>query len=110
MLPKACAERAAVDPQRLVVASVASAHRLSWLTVAFGIGIEVASHLDRAHGVLSETTPGEIWVSEAILCPNINFDPHDEVTVQASAKAHELAHARCFIARSIKEKVTVRSD
>jgi organic hydroperoxide reductase OsmC/OhrA len=26
------------------------------------------------------------------------------------AKVHELAHERCFIARSIKAKVTVRPD
>lgn len=108
MLPKAFADRAAVNPENMFVAAVASAHMLSWLNVAFGMGIEVASYLDRAHGVLSETAPGEIWVSEVILYPKITFDPHYEVTAEAIAKVHELAHARCFIARSIKAKVTLR--
>lgn len=44
---------------------------LSWLNVAFGMRIEVASYLDRAHGVLSETAPGEVWVSEVILQPKV---------------------------------------
>jgi len=108
MLPKAFADRAAVNPENMFVAAVASAHMLSWLNVAFGMGIEVASYLDRAHGVLSETGPGEIWVSEVILQPRITFDPHYEVTAEAIAKVHELAHARCFIARSVKAKVTVQ--
>jgi len=47
-------------------------------------------------------------VSEVILYPKITFDPHYEVTAEAIAKVHELAHARCFIARSIKAKVTLR--
>jgi organic hydroperoxide reductase OsmC/OhrA len=110
MLPKAFADRAVVNPENMFVAAVASAHMLSWLNVAFGMGIEVASYLDRAHGVLSETARGEIWVSEVILYPKITFDPHYEVTAEAIAKVHELAHARCFIARSIKATVTVRPD
>ena len=110
MLPKAFADRVAVNPENMLVAAVASAHMLSWLNVAFGMRIEVASYLDRAHGVLSETAPGEVWVSEVILYPKITFDPHYEVTAEAIAKVHELAHARCFIARSIKAKVTVRPD
>lgn len=110
MLPKAFTDRAAVNPENMFVAAVASAHMFSWLNVAFGMGIEVASYLDRAHGVLSESASGQIWVSEVILYPKITFDPHYEVTAEAVAKVHELAHARCFIARSIKAKVTVRPD
>ncbi|MHB1870018.1 MAG: OsmC family protein [Steroidobacteraceae bacterium] len=110
MPPKAFADQAVVNPENMFGAAVASAHMLSWSNVAFGMGIEVASYLDRAHGVLSETAPGEIRVSEVILYPKITFDPHYEVTAQAIAKVHELAHARCFIARSIKVKVTVRAD
>lgn len=110
MLPKAFADRAAVNPENTLVAAVASAHMLSWLNVAFGMGIEVASYLDRAHGVLSESAPGEVWVSEVVLQPRITFDPHYEVTAEAIAHVHELAHAQCFIARSIKAKVTVRAQ
>jgi len=41
MLPKAFADRAAVNPENMFVAAVASAHMLSWLNVAFGMGIEL---------------------------------------------------------------------
>lgn len=40
--------------------------------------------------------------------PEITFDAHYEVTGEAIAKVHELAHARCFIARSVRAKVSVR--
>jgi organic hydroperoxide reductase OsmC/OhrA len=47
------------------------------------------------------------WVSEVILNPKIGFDARQEVTAEALARMHELAHEHCFIARSIKTKVTV---
>jgi organic hydroperoxide reductase OsmC/OhrA len=100
----------AINAENMLVAAVSSAHMLSWLNVAFGMGIEVVSYLDQAHGVLSEVNrPGEFWVSEVILHPRITFDSRFEVSAEAVARVHELAHEHCFIARSIKAKVTVRS-
>ena len=49
------------------MAAVSSAHMLGWLNIAFGMQIEVLSYLDRAHGVLTGSTAGELWVSEVIL-------------------------------------------
>lgn len=110
LLPKGFADRAAINPENMLVAAVSSAHMLSWLNVAFGMGIEGVSYLDRAHGVLSEVNrPGEIWVSEVILHPRITFDSDFEVSAEVVARVHELAHEHCFIARSIKAKITVRS-
>ena len=67
-------------------------------------------YLDQAHRVLSEVKrPGEIWVSEVILHPRITFDSDLEVSAEVVARVHELADEHCFIARSIKAKITVRS-
>jgi organic hydroperoxide reductase OsmC/OhrA len=54
-------------------------------------------------------TSGEYWVSEVILNPKIMFAANQDVMPSALARIHELAHEQCFIARSIKTKVTVRS-
>jgi organic hydroperoxide reductase OsmC/OhrA len=109
MLPKAFADLAAVNPENMFVASVASMHMFSSLNVAFGMEIEVASDLDRALAVLGETAPGEIWMSQVILYPKVTFDPHYEVTAEAIATVQELARAPCVITRSSKAKVTVRA-
>ena len=70
----------------------------------------MVSYLDQANGVLSEVNrPGELWVSDVILHRRITFDPHFEVSAEVVARVHELADEHCFIARSIKAKVMVRS-
>jgi organic hydroperoxide reductase OsmC/OhrA len=109
LLPRGFTDRATVNPENMFVAAISSAHMLSWLNVAFGTGMEVASYVDRAHGIMSEIAPGEVWVSEVILRPRIAFAANYEVTPEAIAHVHELAHEHCFIARSIKAKVTVRA-
>lgn len=81
----------------------------TWLHIAFAMGIEVKSYRDEAHGILSEIEEGVYWVSEVILHPRIAYDERSSATPAAEARLHELAQEQCFIARSIKTKVTVRS-
>lgn len=109
LLPRGFADRAAVNPENMFVAAVSSAHMLSWLHVAFGMQMEVASYVDQAHGILSEVAPGQVWVSEVILRPQITFAVNYEVRPAALARVHELAHENCFIARSIKATVRVQA-
>jgi organic hydroperoxide reductase OsmC/OhrA len=109
LLPKGFRDRAAVNSENMLVAAISSAHMLGWLNIAFGMEIEVTSYVDRAHGVLTEIAPGQLWVSEVILQPKIRFDPHYDVGADVIAHIHELAHKDCFIARSVKAKITIRT-
>jgi organic hydroperoxide reductase OsmC/OhrA len=109
LLPKGFRDRAAVNSENMFVAAISSAHMLCLLNIAFGMEIEVASYLDRAHGVLTEISAGELWVSEVILQPKITFDSRYDVGTDVIAHIHELAHKNCFIARSVKAKVTIRA-
>jgi organic hydroperoxide reductase OsmC/OhrA len=109
LLPDGYRDKAKLNPENLFVATIASAHMLSWLHVAFQMEIEVESYRDAAKGVLSELSEGVYWVSEVILGPTITFTARQEVMPSALARIHELAHEQCFIANSIKTKVTVRS-
>ena len=52
--PAAYRDSARLDPLKSFVATVASAHMLSWLHVAFSHGAEVESYLDMAEGVLAK--------------------------------------------------------
>jgi organic hydroperoxide reductase OsmC/OhrA len=109
MVPEGYRDKIKLNPENLFVATVASAHMLSWLHVAFGMQIEVESYLDAASGVLTERSEGVYWVSEVILTPKITFASYQEVMPSALTRIHELAQEQCFIANSIKTKVTVRS-
>jgi organic hydroperoxide reductase OsmC/OhrA len=108
MLPEGYRDKIKLNPENLFVATVASAHMLSWLHVAFQMGIEVETYRDPASGVLTEISEGVYWVSEVILKPTITFAASQEVMPKAIARIHELANEQCFIANSIKTKVTVR--
>ncbi|MGC8518839.1 MAG: OsmC family protein [Steroidobacteraceae bacterium] len=97
LLPRGFTDRAAIHPESMLVAAASSAHMLSWLNVAFGMGIEGVSDLDQAHGVLREINrPDELWVSEVILHLRIAFDPHFEISAEVVARVHELAHEHCL--------------
>ena len=108
LVPKGFQDRTAVNPENMLVAAISSAHMLSWLNMAFGMGIEVTGYVDRAHGVMTEISDGEAWISEVILQPRITFNPNYDVGTEVIEHLHALAHEHCFIARSVKAKVTIR--
>ncbi len=109
MLPEGYRDKIKLNPENLFVATVASAHMLSWLHLAFGMGSEVLSYSDEAHGIMVELGEGIYWVSEVLLHPKITYSERSRATPAAEARLHELAHEQCFIANSIKTKVTVHS-
>jgi organic hydroperoxide reductase OsmC/OhrA len=109
VLPAAYRDNTPIDPQNMFVATIASAHMLTWLHIAFGMEIEVESYVDRAYGVLTALEGGDCWISEVILHPKITLKAGYELTAEAMAHLHEHAQEHCYIARSIKTKVTVRS-
>lgn len=107
--PAAYRDTARLDPLKSYVATIASAHMLAWLHVAFSHEVEVEKYLDTAEGVVTGLPDGRCWVSEVILKPRITFNSQQQVAASAIAHFHELAQRDCFVAQSIKTKVTVRS-
>jgi len=69
--------------------------------------IDVGGWEDTTEGVLSPLPEGRFWVSEVILKPRVKFASFQEVKPSAIAHFHELALRDCFIAQSVKTKVTV---
>ena len=50
MLPDGYRDQVGVDPEKSFVATIASAHMLSFLHLAFGMGVEVETYHDAAVG------------------------------------------------------------
>ena len=50
MLPAAYQDKTPIDPYNMFVATIASAHMLTWLHMAFSIDVEVERYVDRAYG------------------------------------------------------------
>lgn len=62
-----------IDPYKMCVATVASAHMLTWLLMACSMDVEVVRYVDRAYGVLTGLPSGNRWISEVILHPMITL-------------------------------------
>jgi organic hydroperoxide reductase OsmC/OhrA len=79
---------------------------LSFLHVARLAGFTVAAYRDHAEGVMEEIAPEKQAVTKVALHPQIEWigEPPDKVKLE---HLHHEAHEVCFIANSVKTKVTV---
>ena len=109
VMPAAYRDKTPIDPQNMFVATIASAHMLTWLHMVFSLDIEVERYVDRACGVLTGLEGGDCWISEVILHPTATLKAGYHMTAERMAYLHEHVQDHCYIARSIKTKVTVRA-
>ena len=95
----------AVDPEEMLVASAATCHMLWFLDLARRAGLDVASYRDEAAGVMGNLD-GRTAITRIVLRPRIAFagEQPDDATL---ARIHHEAHARCFIANSLRSEVVV---
>ena len=94
-----------VDPEEAYVASLSSCHMLTFLAICARRGLTVDSYEDEAVGFLEKGADGKLWMARVILRPNVVFAagaPPDDL-----ADLHHKSHAECFIASSVRTKVTV---
>ncbi|HZP66953.1 MAG TPA: OsmC family protein [Rudaea sp.] len=97
---------AGVDPEEAFVASLSSCHMLWFLSLAAEAGYVVDGYDDEAVGSMREVD-GRLVVAEVILKPRASFDPAHAPDREALHSLHHAAHARCFIANSVKTDVRV---
>jgi organic hydroperoxide reductase OsmC/OhrA len=99
---------AAVDPEELLVAALASCHMLSFLDIARRAGWSIERYEDAAEGVMEKTSDGKFWLSQVLLRPKIAFGGATPSSADLDA-LHQEAHDVCFIANSVKTEVRVES-
>lgn len=108
VVPEPYSDPQAVDPEELFVASLASCHLLWFLSIAAGRGYRVDRYVDAASGVLAPDDDGELAITEVTLRPAVWFSG-DVLPAPADIEAlHHAAHARCFLARSVKSVLHCR--
>lgn len=106
VVPLPYSDATAVDPEEAFVAAVSSCHMLWFLDLAKRARFELVSYTDNAKGRMTEGA--DPWIERVDLCPQIVWagEAPDHETL---ARLHHDAHARCFIANSIKSDVVVNS-
>jgi organic hydroperoxide reductase OsmC/OhrA len=106
VVPVPMSEPAAVDPEEMFVASIASCHMLFFLDIAGRQGFRVDSYHDRALGVMGTNAAGKIAVTKVRLRPEAKFSGGRTPTPEQIGAIHHAAHEECFIDNSVLSAVT----
>ena len=97
----------AVDPEEVFVASLSSCHMLWFLSIAAKRGFRVDSYSDHAVGIMAPNEEGRMAITEVTLRPEVTFSGERMPTDDDITSMHHEAHQECFIANSVKSRVTV---
>ncbi len=100
------ADRAAVDPEEMLVAALSNCHMLTFLHKARLAGFSVAAYADHAEGIMEEIAPGRLGLTKVWLTPVITWSGPAPTPGQL-ADLHHAAHEECYIANSVKTEVLV---
>jgi organic hydroperoxide reductase OsmC/OhrA len=98
-----------VDPEQAFVASLSSCHMLWFLHLACRAKLVVDRYVDRAAGVLEKDAEGKLAMTRVTLKPAVTFSGTQPSETDVRA-LHEGAHAKCFIANSVKTEVVVEPE
>lgn len=108
-VPVPLSDPAAVDPEEALVAAAASCHMLFFLSLAAARGYVVDRYDDHAVGTLDTdgAADGRMAITRIVLRPEIAFAGARQPDRAALAELHHEAHARCYIANSLKGEIVV---
>lgn len=98
-------DKSRANPEQLLVAALSSCHMLWYLHLCSEAGIAVAGYRDEAQGVMAEDPDGAGQFTSVELRPSVQLV--DGARRVEAARLHELAHKKCFIARSVNFEVRV---
>ena len=104
-VPLPWSDPSAIDPEEMLVASIASCHMLWFLSLAAKAGHVVDRYSDAAEGVMTKNAAGKLWVSLVTLRPKVTFASGRSPSPQALDALHHKAHEECFIANSVNSEV-----
>jgi len=107
VVPLPMSKEAAVDPEEAFVASLSSCHMLWFLSIAAGKKYIVESYEDNAERVLAKDETGKLAMTEVTLKPKVAFSGKANPSRTQVDELHHLAHEKCFIANSVKTKISI---
>lgn len=107
VVPLPYSTEAAIDPEEMFVASLASCHMLWFLSLAAKAGVVVEHYTDNASGVMSKNAERRLWVSQVTLRPHVTLAAGTSTALLNDL--HHRAHEECFIANSVRTEVLIEA-
>ncbi|KAB2904416.1 MAG: OsmC family protein [Burkholderiaceae bacterium] len=98
------------DPEQMLISAVASCHMLTFLAIAEFQGYRVEQYEDNAVGYLEKVEGAGMSISRVELSPRVIFGGDKVPDGAALNRIHAGAHKNCFIANSLKARVTVVTE
>lgn len=95
-----------VDPEEAFSAALASCHMLTFLAISSMSGFVVDDYEDEAVGHLEKGENGKPWLARLEMHPRITFSGEKQPSPEDLEKLHEKAHHECFLANSVKTKIS----
>jgi organic hydroperoxide reductase OsmC/OhrA len=105
VVPLPWSDAAAVDPEEMFVASLASCHMLWFLSIAAQRGLRVDRYADAAVGVMARNAEGRLAMVAVTLRPFVEFSGECLPSRAQVESLHHAAHEACFIANSVRTEV-----
>lgn len=99
----------AIDPEEMLVASIASCHMLTFLAIAARQKLVIDSYEDDAVGVLEKNADGKLAITRVTLRPKVKFSGGGP-DADSLKDMHHQSHEACFIANSVTCDITIDSD
>ncbi len=97
-----------VDPEEAFIASLSSCHMLFFLSIAAKRKLIVESYEDNAIGIMAENDEGKVAITEVTLKPKVVFSGEKQPSKKQLETMHHQSHELCFIANSVKAKVSTK--
>jgi organic hydroperoxide reductase OsmC/OhrA len=107
VVPVPMSDESAVDPEEAFIASLSGCHMLWFLSIAVNKKFIVESYEDNAEGELEKNEEGKLAMTKVVLKPKIKFGNEFTPSHKQIDELHQLAHEKCFIANSVKTKITI---
>jgi organic hydroperoxide reductase OsmC/OhrA len=79
---------------------------LWYLHLAASAGVVVTAYEDSVEGTMIEAADGSGRFTEMLLCPRVSLAAGADAAL--AERLHEAAHAKCFIANSVKFPIRVK--
>ena len=106
VVPLPYSDATAVDPEEAFIASISSCHMLFFLSIAAGRKFRVDRYRDNAVGEMVKNAAGKLIVATVTLKPEAQFSGDKLPTRTEIDAMHHEAHAECFLANSVKTKMS----
>jgi organic hydroperoxide reductase OsmC/OhrA len=101
-------DAAGLNPEEMLVASLAACHTLTYLSLCSHKGVTVIGYSDHGEGKLERVGPGKMKFVHVTLKPKVRIAAGGDAAL--ALELHHKAHEGCFVANSVNFPVVVEAS